>query len=98
MGEGRTTKADIAAVREHSIGSRRTRVHVIVCHDLNARAHTLLEMFGFADKVSPEILDVITRELAKDIVRDADLLIRELEGIKAFANRQLAKLPTPLRE
>jgi len=26
------------------------------------------------------------------------MLIRELEGIKAFANRQLAKLPTPLRE
>jgi len=97
MGEASATKADIAAVREHSIGSRRTRVHVIVCHDLNARAHTLLEMFGFADKVSPEILDAITRELAKDIVRDADMLIRELEGIKAFANRQLAKLPTPLR-
>ena len=92
------TTVDIVAARDHAISSRRTRVHVIVCHDLNARSHSLLEMFRFADKVSPEILDAITRELAQDILRDADLLIRELEGIKAFANRQLAKLPTPLRE
>jgi hypothetical protein len=92
------TAVDIVAAREHSINSRRTRVHVIVCHDLNARSHSLLEMFRFADKVSPEALDAITRDLAQDILRDADMLIRELEGIKAFANRQLAKLPTPLRE
>ena len=32
---------DVVAAREHAISSRRTRVHVIVCHDLNARAHTL---------------------------------------------------------
>ena len=89
---------DIVAAREHSITSRRTRVHVIVCHDLNARAHTLYEMFRFADKVSPETLDALTRELANDILRDADVLIAELEGIKAFAQRQLAKLPTPLRD
>lgn len=31
---------DIAAVREHSITSRRTRVHVIVCHDLDAHSHS----------------------------------------------------------
>ena len=92
------TAVDIVAAREHSISSRRTRVHVIVCHDLNARSHSLLEMFRLADRVSPEVLDAITRELAQDILRDADMLIRELEGIKAFANRQLAKLPTPLRE
>jgi hypothetical protein len=92
------TAVDIVAAREHSINSRRTRVHVIVCHDLNARSHSLLEMFRFAGKVSPEALDAITRELAQDILRDADMLIRELEGIKAFAERQLAKLPTPLRE
>ena len=82
---------------EHSIASRRTRAHVIVCHDLNARAHSLYEMFRFADKVSPEILEALTRELATDIVRDADMLIAELEGIKAFAERQMAKSPTPLR-
>jgi hypothetical protein len=92
------TAVDIVAAREHSITARRTRVHVIVCHDLNARSHSLYEMFRYADKVSPEVLDAITRELAQDILRDADLLIRELEGIKAFANRQLAKLPTSLRE
>src|SRR5712664_3925808 len=89
---------DIVAAREHSTTSRRTRAHVIVCHDLDARAHTLYEMFRFADRVSPEILDALTRELASDIMRDADLLIAELEGIKAFVDRQLAKLLTPLRE
>src|SRR5947199_10689082 len=88
---------DIVAAREHSIASRRTRAHVIVCHDLNARPHSLYEMFRFADRVSPEILEALTRELASDIVRDADMLITELEGIKAFAERQMAKLPTPLR-
>ena len=88
---------DIVAAREHSIASRRTRAHVIVCHDLNAWAHSLYDMFRFADRVSPEILEALTRELASDIVRDADMLIAELEGIKAFAVRQIAKLPTPLR-
>ena len=92
MGEASATKADITAVREHSITSRRTRVHVIVCHDLNARAHSLYEMFRYAEKVSPEVLDAITRELAQGILHDADLLIRELEGIKAYAKRQLARI------
>src|SRR6266478_10162462 len=98
MANTKTHTVDIVAAREHSTTSRRTRAHVIVCHDLNARAHTLYEMFRFADRVSPEILDALTRELAGDIIRDADLLIAELEGIKAFAERQLANLPTPLRE
>jgi hypothetical protein len=89
---------DIVAVREHSITSRRTRVHVIVCHDLDARAHSLYEMFRFADRVSPEVLEGLTRELADDIIHDADVLIAELQRIKDFAQRQLAKLPTPLRE
>jgi hypothetical protein len=83
---------DIVAAREHSINSRRTRVHIIVCHDLNARAHSLYEMFRFADRVSPEVLAALTRDLASDIIRDADMLIAELDGIKAFANRELAKL------
>jgi hypothetical protein len=89
---------DIVAVREHSITSRRTRVHVIVCHDLDARPHSLYEMFRFADRVSPEVLEGLTRELADDIMRDADMLIAELQRIKDFAQRQLAKMPTPLRE
>src|SRR5712691_6978713 len=84
---------DLVAAREHSITSKRTRVHVIVCHDLSTRAHTLYDMFGFADKVSPEVLEALTRELAGDIIRDADVLIAELEAIKWFANRQLTKLP-----
>ena len=98
MGEASTTKADITAVREHSISSRRTRVHVIVCHDLNAKSRTLYGMFRFADRVPADALDALVRDLAADMIRDVDLLIRELEGIKAFANRQLEKLPTPLRE
>lgn len=92
MGEGSPGKADISAAREHSITSRRTGVHVIVCHDLNARAHSLYEMFRFADRVSPGVLDALTRELANDIFRDADMLIDELQRIKAFAQRQLAKI------
>ena len=92
------TAVDLVAAREHAITSRRTRVHVIVCHDLNARSHSLYEMFRFADRVSPEVLEALTRELAHDIIRDADILIRELQAIKAFAEGQLEKLPTPLRE
>jgi len=64
---------DIVAAREHSITSRRTRVHVIVCHNLDHRARSLYEMFGFADRVSPEILDALTRELANDIIGDAEV-------------------------
>jgi len=93
----KATGVDVAAAREHSIVSRRTRVHVIVCHDLDARSHSLYEMFRFADRVSPEVLEALTRELAEDIRRDADLLIAELQRIKEFADRQLAKLSTPLR-
>jgi hypothetical protein len=89
---------DIVATREHSITSRRTRAHVIICHDLNARAHSLYEMFRFADRLSPEVLAALTSKLAADIIQDADVLIRELEGIKAFAERQLAKLPLPVRD
>ena len=92
------TAAEIVAVREHAIGSRRTRVHIIVCHNLDERAHTLYELFRFADRVSPEALDALTRDLAGDIIADADLLIADLQRTKAFAERQLAKLPTPLRE
>ena len=90
----RSPTVDVVAAREHAINARRTCVHVIVCHDLNARAHTLYEMFGFAQRVSPEVLDALTRELAQDIISDADLLIAELQGIKAFAERQLAAPPT----
>lgn len=84
---------DIVAVREHSIVSRRTRVHVIVCHDLDAKSNSLYEMFRFADRVSPEVLEALSRELADDIFRDADMLIEELHRIKAFTQRMLAKVP-----
>jgi hypothetical protein len=97
MGEASATKADITAVREHSIGSRRTRAHVIVCHDLDAKRRTLLDMFRLVE-IHPEAVDAIARELAHDIIQDASFLIRDLEAIRAFAERQLAKLPTALRE
>jgi len=92
------TGVDIAAARDHSITSRRTRVHIIICHDLDVRAHTLYDMFRFADRVSPAVLDALTRELADDILRDADLLIGELQRIKVYTKGQLAKLPSPPRE
>ncbi|HVC52557.1 MAG TPA: hypothetical protein VND87_11095 [Stellaceae bacterium] len=91
---GKPPGVDILAVREHAITSRRTRVHVIVCHDLDARSHSLYEMLRFADRVSPEVLEGLTRELADDMIRDADMLIADLQRIKDFAQRQLAKLPT----
>ena len=89
---------DIVAAREHSITSRRTRVHVIVCHDLNRRRHDLFEIFSLAGRISDEVRDAIARELAEDILRDVAVLKAELEGIEAYAQRQLAALPTPPRE
>jgi hypothetical protein len=44
------------------------------------------------------VCTAVARELADDIISDADLLIGELQRIKDFAQRQLAKLPAPLRE
>ncbi len=87
--------AEMAAVREHSIASRRTRVHVIVCHNLDTKSRSLLEIFSLADRVSPEICAAVARELAEDILSDVALLRRELDGIEAFARRQLAKLSAP---
>lgn len=37
-----------------------------------------------------------TRELAEHIIEDADLLIRELQGIKVFAEQQLKIHPIQL--
>jgi hypothetical protein len=85
-------KVDLVAAREHSIGSRRTRVHVIVCHDLDARTRSLVQMFSMASRVSPDTLAEVVEMLANDIIHDADMLIQELEGIRAFAQRQIAKL------
>ena len=83
--------AEMAAVREHSVGSRRTRAHVIICHDLNERAHSLYEIFGYADRVSPSVLEALTHDLADDILRDVALLKADLDRIEAFARRQLEK-------
>ncbi len=98
MGERTRTGADISAVREHAISSRRTRVHVIMCHDLDHKRRTLMDLFGYSMTVDPEACAGIARILAEDILHDVSLLKEELEAIEAFANRQIAKLPTPLRE
>lgn len=95
MGEASATKADITAVREHSISSRRTRVHVIMCHDLDYKRRTLMEVFGYTMTVDPEACAAIARILAEDILRDVEWLKEELAGIEAFARRQLAKLEPP---
>jgi hypothetical protein len=52
-------------------------------------------MFNFVGRVSDDVLASLVSELADDIIRDADILIRELEGIKAFAKCELAKLQSP---
>ncbi len=88
----RITKPDIIAAREHTIGARRTRAHVIVCHDINHKTHALYEMFNFADRVSPTNLDALARDLAHDIIEDVNVLMRDLEEIKEYANRQLDRL------
>jgi hypothetical protein len=92
MGEPSATKVDISAVREHSISSRRTRVHVIMCHDLDYKRRTLMDVFGYSMTVDPEVCAGIAQILAEDILRDVELLREELAGIEAFARRQLAKL------
>jgi len=92
MGDGSATKADIAAAREHSISSRRTRVHVIMCHDLDYKRRTLMDVFGYTMTVDPEACAAIARVLAEDILRDVGLLKEELAAIEAFAHRQLVKL------
>jgi hypothetical protein len=83
---------DIVAAREHAITSRRTRVHVIVCHDLDRRSRDLFEIFSFAARVSPEVITAVGRELAADILRDVATLKTDLDSIEAFARRQLAKI------
>ena len=83
---------DIVAAREHTISSRRTRVHVIVCHDLKRSSHDLFEIFSLAGRASPEVIAAIGRELAEDILRDVAVLKADLDDIEAFARRQIAKL------
>ena len=98
-----TSKANsaehIAAAREHTVTSRRrTRAHVLITHNLDAQSRSLLELFQLGQRVDPELCVALARELAQDIIQDAELLMRELEGIRAFAERQLARLPTNFRE
>src|SRR5437763_7943820 len=89
---------DIAAAREHALTSRRTRAHVIICHDLDGKSRSLLDIFSLAGTVDPEVCAMVARELAEDILRDVALLKAELDGIEAFARRQLAGLTAPLPE
>ena len=95
MGESARNKVDVAAVREHVVGSRRTRAHVIVCHDLQHKSRSLLDLFGFAMTAEPDVCAVMARALAEDILLDVALLKAELDGIEAFARRQIAKLTPP---
>ncbi len=86
------TGVDIVAAREHTTTSRRTRAHVIICHSLNTKSRTLLDLFSLADHVSPEVRTAVARELADDILADVALLRAELDGIEIFAQGQLARL------
>jgi hypothetical protein len=82
----------IAAAREHTTTSRRTRAHVIVCHDLNTKSRTLLDLFILANNVAPEACAAVARELAEDILRDVLILKTDLDAIESFARRQIARL------
>jgi hypothetical protein len=90
--------ADLVAAREHAIASRRTRAHVIICHNLDGKSRSLLDIFGLAGTVDPALRAMVARELAEDILRDVALLKAELDGVESFARRQLAGLPARLRE
>ena len=83
---------DVAAAREHTTTSRRTRAHVIICHDLNSKSRSLLDLFLLATTVDREICAAVARELAEDILCDLKTLRAELDGIEAFARGQLSKL------
>ena len=74
------------------VGSRRTRVHIIMCHELDYKRQSLLDLFGYAMTTEAEVCAVIAGALAEDILRDVELLKAELHGIEAFARRQLARL------
>src|SRR3981189_3679067 len=90
--------AALVAAGEHAIASRRTRAHVILCHNLDGKSRSLLDIFSLAGTVDPEVCAMVARELAEDILRDVALLKAELDGIETFARRQLAGLPTLPRE
>jgi hypothetical protein len=94
MGESTANKVDVAAVREHVVGSRRTRAHVIICHDIDHKRRTLMDLFGLTMTTDPEVCAAIARALAEDILRDVEMLKSELAGIERFARYQLAKLET----
>ena len=83
---------DIAAAREHTTTSRRTRAHVIICHDLNSKSRSLLDLFMLATTVDAEICAAVARDLAEDILRDIKTLRAELDGIETFARGQLGRL------
>src|SRR5438045_289691 len=89
---------DIVAAREHAITSRRTRANVIICHNLDGKSRSLLDIFSLVATVDPEVCAMVARELAEDILRDIAFLKAELNGIEAFAQQQLTGLATPLRE
>ena len=82
----------ITAAREHTTTSRRTRAHVIVCHDLNTKSRTLLDLFMLANSVDPEHCAAVARDLAEDILRDVSILKADLDAIEFFARRQIARL------
>ena len=84
--------AHLVAARDHAITSRRTRAHVIICHNLDGKSRSLLDIFTLAATADPDVCAMVARELAEDILRDVALLKAELQGIEAFARHQLAKL------
>src|SRR3954447_7952373 len=94
---GTTTSAEhLLAAKEHTVNSlRRTRAHVIITHDLNAKTKTLMQMFRYGVDVHPEACAELADALADEILRDVQILMEDLEAIKQWALRQKAKLDPP---
>ena len=83
----------LLAAKEHTVNSlRRTRAHVIITHDLNAKTKMLMQMFRYGVDVHPNACAELAEALADDILRDVGILMDGLEAIKQWVLRQKEKL------
>lgn len=73
------------AAKEHTINSkRRTCAHVILTHDINTKTRSIMQLFRYCVDVSPTACAEIIDALADDILSDVEVLMQELENIKAI--------------
>jgi len=88
------TQSLLAAAREHTLrtnGTRRTAVHVVMCHNLDTQQSDLMRVFGLRDAF-PSAVEAVAESLARSILDQVAALRGELDAIEAFARRQLARV------